>query len=36
MGAVLDDVAHTIHVHPTLGEALGEAALLGLGHALHV
>ncbi len=36
MGAVLDDVAHTIHVHPTLGEAVGEAALLGLGHALHV
>jgi dihydrolipoamide dehydrogenase len=36
MGAVLEDVAHTIHVHPTLGEALGEAALLGLGHGLHV
>ena len=36
MGAVLDDLAHTIHVHPTLGEAVGEAALLGLGHALHI
>jgi dihydrolipoamide dehydrogenase len=36
MGAVLEDVAHTIHVHPTLGEAFGEAALLGLGHALHL
>ena len=36
MGAVLDDIAHTVHVHPTLGEAVGEAALLGLGHALHV
>jgi dihydrolipoamide dehydrogenase len=36
MGAVLDDVAHTIHVHPTLGEAFGEAALLGLGQALHL
>ncbi len=35
MGALLDDIAHTIHVHPTLGEAVGEAALLGLGHALH-
>jgi dihydrolipoamide dehydrogenase len=35
MGAVLDDLAYTIHVHPTLGEAVGEAALLGLGHALH-
>jgi dihydrolipoamide dehydrogenase len=36
MGALLDDLAHTIHVHPTLGEAAGEAALLGLGHALHL
>ena len=36
MGALLDDVAHTIHVHPTLGEAFGEAALLGLGHAIHL
>ena len=36
MGAVLDDLAHTIHVHPTLGEAVGEAALLGLGAALHL
>ena len=36
MGAVLDDLAHTIHVHPTLGEAAGEAALLGLGHAIHL
>ncbi|HJU20053.1 MAG TPA: dihydrolipoyl dehydrogenase [Stellaceae bacterium] len=29
-GAVLEDVAYTIHVHPTLGEAVAEAALLGL------
>ena len=36
MGTVLDDLAHTVHVHPTLGEAAGEAALLGLGHALHL
>jgi dihydrolipoamide dehydrogenase len=36
MGAVLDDLAHTIHVHPTLGEAVREAALAGLGHPLHV
>jgi dihydrolipoamide dehydrogenase len=36
MGAVLDDIAHTIHVHPTLGEAFGEAALVGLGHGLHI
>lgn len=36
MGAVLDDLAHTIHVHPTLGEAIGEAALAGLGEPLHL
>jgi dihydrolipoamide dehydrogenase len=36
MGAVLDDLAHTIHVHPTLGEAVAEAALIGLGEPLHL
>jgi dihydrolipoamide dehydrogenase len=36
MGAVLDDLAHTIHVHPTLGEAIGEAARVGLGQPLHI
>jgi dihydrolipoamide dehydrogenase len=36
MGAALDELAHTIHVHPTLGEAIGEAALVGLGQPLHV
>src|SRR5947208_10462692 len=36
MGAAREGVAHTIHVHPTPGEAFGEAALLGLGHGLHV
>lgn len=36
MGARLDDVAHTIHAHPTLGEAVQEAALRALGHALHI
>jgi dihydrolipoamide dehydrogenase len=35
MGAVLEDVAHTIHAHPTLGEAVQEAALRALGRALH-
>jgi dihydrolipoamide dehydrogenase len=30
MGALLEDVAYTIHVHPTLGEAAAEAALAGL------
>jgi dihydrolipoamide dehydrogenase len=36
MGAELDDLAHTIHVHPTLGEGIGEAALIGLGEPLHL
>lgn len=36
MGATLQDVAHTIHAHPTLGEAVQEAALRALGHALHI
>lgn len=35
-GAVLEDVAGTIHAHPTLGEAVHEAALKGLGHAIHI
>ncbi|MCP3751122.1 dihydrolipoyl dehydrogenase [Pseudomonas sp. SBB6] len=36
MGARLEDVAGTIHAHPTLGEAVQEAALRALGHALHL
>ena len=36
MGARLEDVAGTIHAHPTLGEAVQEAAMRALGHALHV
>jgi dihydrolipoamide dehydrogenase len=36
MGARLEDVAATIHAHPSLGEAVQEAALKALGHALHV
>jgi len=36
MGAQLEDIAGTIHAHPTLGEAVQEAALRALGHALHV
>ncbi len=36
MGAVLEDVAGTIHVHPTLGEAFHEASLRALGHAIHI
>ena len=36
MGAYLEDIAGTIHAHPTLGEAVQEAALRALGHALHL
>ncbi len=36
MGAVLDDVAGTIHCHPTLSEAFHESALRALGHAIHI
>ncbi len=36
MGARLEDIAGTIHAHPTLSEAFHEAALAALGHALHV
>ena len=36
LGALLEDVARTIHAHPTLGEAVQEAALRALGHALHI
>jgi dihydrolipoamide dehydrogenase len=36
MGARLEDVAATIHAHPTLGEAVQEAAMRALGQALHV
>ena len=36
MGARLEDVAATIHAHPTLGEAVQEVAHMGLGHALHL
>ena len=36
MGACLEDVAGTIHAHPTQGEAFQEAAFKALGHAIHV
>jgi dihydrolipoamide dehydrogenase len=32
----LDELAATIHPHPTLGEALAEASLAALGRALHL
>ncbi|PTE07654.1 dihydrolipoyl dehydrogenase [Mesorhizobium helmanticense] len=36
MGARLEDIAGTVHAHPTQGEAFQEAALKALGHALHI
>ncbi|MGI9598023.1 MAG: dihydrolipoyl dehydrogenase [Acidimicrobiales bacterium] len=36
MGARLEDLADTIHAHPTVGEGLAESAMAALGHALHV
>jgi dihydrolipoamide dehydrogenase len=36
MGARLEDIAHTIHAHPTLSETFHEASLRTLGHALHI
>lgn len=36
MGARLEDVALSIHPHPTLGETMMEAAEATLGHAIHV
>lgn len=35
MGATIDDLAHTIHAHPTLAEGVAEAAHLALGACLH-
>jgi len=34
--ATIDDIHHSIHAHPTLSEALGEAALATLGQAIHI
>ena len=36
MGARLEDIAGTIHAHPTQGEAIQEAALRALGASLHI
>lgn len=36
MGARLEDLALTIHPHPTLGETIMEAAEATLGHAIHI
>jgi dihydrolipoamide dehydrogenase len=34
--ATLDDIADTIHAHPTLGESTMEAAMLALGLPVHI
>lgn len=36
MGAQLEDLAVSIHPHPSLSEALGEAAEVALGQAIHL
>ena len=36
MGARLEDIALTIHPHPTLGETMMEAAEAAMGHAIHI
>lgn len=36
MGAQVDDLALTVHAHPTLPETLMEAAESALGHAIHI
>jgi dihydrolipoamide dehydrogenase len=34
--ATIEEIAHTIHPHPALGEAVAEAALAAQGRALHL
>ena len=36
MGALLEDVAGTVHAHPTMSEAFHESVLKTLGHAIHI
>ena len=36
MGALLEDVADTVHAHPTMSEAFHESVLKTLGHAIHI
>jgi dihydrolipoamide dehydrogenase len=36
MGARLEDIAATVHVHPTQSEGVLEAALKALGHPIHI
>ena len=36
MGAVLEDIAATVHAHPTMTESFHEGVLKTLGHAIHI
>jgi dihydrolipoamide dehydrogenase len=36
LDATVGDIHHTIHAHPTLSEALGEAAAATTGEAIHI
>lgn len=36
MGALLEDIAGTIHAHPTMSESFHEGVLATLGHAIHI
>jgi dihydrolipoamide dehydrogenase len=36
MGAHVEDLALTVHAHPTLPETMMEAAEVALGHAIHI
>ncbi len=36
MGATAEDIAATIHAHPTLSEGLQEACMSAVGHGLHL
>jgi dihydrolipoamide dehydrogenase len=35
MGATIEDIALTIHAHPTLAEITMDAAELAMGHPIH-
>ncbi len=36
MGALLEDIAGTVHAHPTMAESFHEGVLKTLGHAIHI
>ena len=36
MGAFAEDISLTVHPHPTLGEAVMEAAKHAIGEAVHI